>query len=314
MLLAEGINLGLRKMAEATTTHGFWELMRIARWHVEGDAFDRALTVVVEAQAALPMAAFWGTGRTASSDGQLFLCDARLGHPLVEVGDQVSGPGRPRRFSSSRRGGRCLRCSRQSEPRAQRASRVDWPGPAGCGRHQETAGAARQRPSDVAVAGATAPARRRRLPKAVIGLGCAAAGAVPSLRRTSTASSKGSAAGDASIQRAEHSRRVAAKTAVAPHDVIQRIRHGRARMRGRFGDKVAETLPSGTVRDHRVEGLAGVPRADQRPSQLRECPERLADRGRLVPKLRFARDSAGSRQRLPSAASTHTIPEKADSE
>ena len=36
VLLAEGINLGLRKMAEATTTHGFWELMRIARWHVEG--------------------------------------------------------------------------------------------------------------------------------------------------------------------------------------------------------------------------------------------------------------------------------------
>ena len=58
VLLAEGINLGLRKMAEATTTHGFWELMRIARWHVEGDAFDRALAVVVEAQAALPMAAF----------------------------------------------------------------------------------------------------------------------------------------------------------------------------------------------------------------------------------------------------------------
>ena len=64
VLLAEGINLGLRKMAEATTTHGFWELMRIARWHVEGDAFDRALAVVVEAQAALPMAAFWGSGRT----------------------------------------------------------------------------------------------------------------------------------------------------------------------------------------------------------------------------------------------------------
>ena len=72
VLLAEGINLVLRKMAEATTTHGFWELMRIARWHVEGEAYDRALSVVVEAQAALPMAAFWGTGRTASSDGQSF--------------------------------------------------------------------------------------------------------------------------------------------------------------------------------------------------------------------------------------------------
>ena len=72
VLLAEGINLGLRKMAEATTTHGFWELMRIARWHVEADAYDRALSIIVEAQAALPMAAFWGTGRTASSDGQFF--------------------------------------------------------------------------------------------------------------------------------------------------------------------------------------------------------------------------------------------------
>ena len=62
VLLAEGVNLGLRKMAEATTTHGFWELMRIARWHVEGDAFDRALAVVVEAQAALPMDRLLGHG------------------------------------------------------------------------------------------------------------------------------------------------------------------------------------------------------------------------------------------------------------
>ena len=59
VLLAEGINLGLRKMAEATTTHGFWELMRIARWHVEGEAYNRALSMVVEAQAALPMAVPW---------------------------------------------------------------------------------------------------------------------------------------------------------------------------------------------------------------------------------------------------------------
>ena len=69
--------IGLRKMAEATTTHGFWELMRIARWHVEGEAYDRALSVVVEAQAALPMAAFWGMGRTASSDGQFFPAGSR---------------------------------------------------------------------------------------------------------------------------------------------------------------------------------------------------------------------------------------------
>lgn len=72
VLLAEGINLGLRKMAEATNTHEYWELTRISRWHVEGDALNRALAIVVEAQSKLPMAAHWGMGTTASSDGQFF--------------------------------------------------------------------------------------------------------------------------------------------------------------------------------------------------------------------------------------------------
>jgi hypothetical protein len=62
VIFAEGINLGLRKMADATNTHTFWELIRIGRWHVEGEAYDRALAMVVEAQAALPMARFWGMG------------------------------------------------------------------------------------------------------------------------------------------------------------------------------------------------------------------------------------------------------------
>ena len=73
VLLAEGVNLGLRKMAAATNTHSFWELLRIARWHVEGSAYDRALAMIVEAHADLPMAAFWGQGHSASSDGQFFL-------------------------------------------------------------------------------------------------------------------------------------------------------------------------------------------------------------------------------------------------
>ena len=77
VLLAEGVNLGLRKMADATADRGFWELMRVARWHVEGEAYDRALSAVVEAQAALPMAALWGSGRTASSDGQFFPAGGR---------------------------------------------------------------------------------------------------------------------------------------------------------------------------------------------------------------------------------------------
>lgn len=58
VLLAEGLNLGLRKMAEATNTHDYWQLSRLARWHVESDAMDQALAIVVAAQAKLPMSRF----------------------------------------------------------------------------------------------------------------------------------------------------------------------------------------------------------------------------------------------------------------
>ena len=72
VLLAEGLNLGLSKMAGAINTHDFFQLSRISRWHIEGEALSRALAKVIEAQANLPMARFWGTGQTASSDGQFF--------------------------------------------------------------------------------------------------------------------------------------------------------------------------------------------------------------------------------------------------
>ena len=72
VLLAEGLNLGLSKMAEATDTHDYFQLSRLSRWHVESDALNRALAMVIEAQSALRMARFWGAGVTASSDGQFF--------------------------------------------------------------------------------------------------------------------------------------------------------------------------------------------------------------------------------------------------
>ena len=81
VLLAEGINLGLNKMAEASNTHEYWELTRLSRWHIESDAMNRALATVVEAQARLPMAQFWGLGFTASSDGQFF-ATARQGEAM----------------------------------------------------------------------------------------------------------------------------------------------------------------------------------------------------------------------------------------
>lgn len=72
VLLSNGVNLGLHKMADATNKHSFWELLRIARWHVEEDAYQHALAMVVEAQSQLPMAQVWGSGTSASADGQFF--------------------------------------------------------------------------------------------------------------------------------------------------------------------------------------------------------------------------------------------------
>ena len=90
VLLAEGLNLGLSKMAGATNSHDYFQLSRLSRWHVESEAMVRALAMVIEGQSSLPMARFWGAGQTASSDGQFFpttrqgeamnLINAKYGH------------------------------------------------------------------------------------------------------------------------------------------------------------------------------------------------------------------------------------------
>lgn len=72
VILADGLNMGLSKMAQACPAFTFHELTRVATWHVRQETYARALATVVEAQAALPMARFWGEGTTSSSDGQFF--------------------------------------------------------------------------------------------------------------------------------------------------------------------------------------------------------------------------------------------------
>ena len=81
VLLAEGINLGLSKMSEASDTHTYFQISSLSNWYIEGDALTRALAMVIEAQSALPMARFWGAGITASSDGQFFAA-ARQGEAM----------------------------------------------------------------------------------------------------------------------------------------------------------------------------------------------------------------------------------------
>ena len=72
VLLAEGLNLGFSKMAEASNTHDFFQLSRLSCCHIESEAIDRALAMVIEAQVQLSMSCLWGLGLTAFSDGQFF--------------------------------------------------------------------------------------------------------------------------------------------------------------------------------------------------------------------------------------------------
>jgi TnpA family transposase len=72
VLLSNAINLGLHKMAAASTTHTYWELLRIARWYVQDDHYQYALAKVIDAQRQLPLASVWGNSTTASADGQFF--------------------------------------------------------------------------------------------------------------------------------------------------------------------------------------------------------------------------------------------------
>jgi hypothetical protein len=94
VLLAEGLNLGLSKMADATNTHDYFQLSRLSRWHIESDAINRALAMVIEAQSKLPMAQFWGAGNTASSDGQFFSTTRQGEAPLGRLlRNRLSGNG-----------------------------------------------------------------------------------------------------------------------------------------------------------------------------------------------------------------------------
>ena len=76
-------------MAGVSNTHDFFQLSRLSRWHIESEAIDRALAMVIEAQAQPPMARFWGLGLTASSAGQFSLA-ARQGEAMNLVNARYS--------------------------------------------------------------------------------------------------------------------------------------------------------------------------------------------------------------------------------
>ncbi|MGF6756994.1 hypothetical protein P3T16_004405 [Paraburkholderia sp. GAS42] len=71
-ILADAINLGLTKMAEACPGTTYAKLSWLQAWHIRDETYSQALAELVNAQFTHPFAAHWGDGSTSSSDGQRF--------------------------------------------------------------------------------------------------------------------------------------------------------------------------------------------------------------------------------------------------
>lgn len=71
-ILADGINLGLSRMAEACPGITLSILSRIATWHIRDETYSKALAEVINHHHSLEFSAHWGDGTTSSSDGQRF--------------------------------------------------------------------------------------------------------------------------------------------------------------------------------------------------------------------------------------------------
>jgi len=76
-LLAEGLNLGLTRMAEACDVGSLGQLAWTSDWHIREETYTMALQRLVNQQQREPLAALFGAGTSSSSDGQFFRAGGR---------------------------------------------------------------------------------------------------------------------------------------------------------------------------------------------------------------------------------------------
>ena len=76
-ILADAINLGLVRMAEACRETTWRQLSWTADWHIREECYAQGLACLIDAHNRQPLAAHWGSGSTSSSDGQFFRAGGR---------------------------------------------------------------------------------------------------------------------------------------------------------------------------------------------------------------------------------------------
>lgn len=72
VILADGSNLGLSRMAEASQGVTVDQLSWTKSAYIRDETYQRALATIINAHHALPIATVWGQGTSSSSDGQFF--------------------------------------------------------------------------------------------------------------------------------------------------------------------------------------------------------------------------------------------------
>ena len=78
-VLADGTNLGLARMADASRSLSYHHLVNVAQWHISDDNYLAARAAIINVHHRHPMAAIWDDGTTSSSDGQYFRAGGRAG-------------------------------------------------------------------------------------------------------------------------------------------------------------------------------------------------------------------------------------------
>ena len=76
-ILADGTNLGLSRMADASRGLTYHHLVNVAQWHISDDNYVAARAAIINAHNRHPYAAIWDDGTTSSSDGQYFRTGGR---------------------------------------------------------------------------------------------------------------------------------------------------------------------------------------------------------------------------------------------
>lgn len=92
VILADGVNLGLAKMAKSCPGTTYARLSWLQAWHIRDETYSSALADLVNTQVRHLFAEHWGDGTTSSSDDQRFRARGRAqstGHVNPKYGTEL---------------------------------------------------------------------------------------------------------------------------------------------------------------------------------------------------------------------------------